>query len=79
MAGGPFPVQKMTVFHGFFRVFTRYPHSVWEADAAWQIPSVGLPQGHVDLLMLIVARGYGKRHSSRVTHFAASAVPEAVV
>ena len=66
----------MTVFASVTRVtLTQYGMPLRRlADSV-----VGLTQGHVDLLILIVARGYGKRHSSRVTHFAASAVPEAVV
>ena len=40
---------------------------------------VGLPQGPVEIPMLIVARGCVQQCSCRFTHFAASAVSKAVV
>jgi len=40
---------------------------------------VGLQQRLAEILMLIVARGYVKQFFRRFTHFAASAVSEAVV
>ena len=50
-------------------------------DAARQDSVTDLPQGPAVLLMLIVARGCVEQFSRRFTHthFAASAVPKAVV
>ncbi len=65
--------------------FWRDPFGVWRFQ--WgrgprrrsAASAVGIPQGPADILVLIVARGCVKQFSCRFTHFAASAVPKAVV
>ncbi len=56
------------------------PSLVWNAANTPRRRSaasaVGLPQRPAAVLVLIVARGCGKRFFCRLTHFAASAVPK---